>query len=68
MKDQKGNSYRLWIPEEIVKVWSHKKIIRYYDENINLVKLWDWDKKDDPIEDYLIDCIEFNDSKNIYTK
>lgn len=27
-----------------------------------MIKLWDWEEKDQPINDYLINCIEFNDS------
>jgi hypothetical protein len=27
-----------------------------------MVKLWDWDEKDQPIDDYLTNCNEFNNS------
>ena len=32
-----------------------------------MVKLWDWDEKDQPFDNYLTNCIEFNDSQMIST-
>ncbi len=39
-------------------------ICQFGSDYINTVKIWDWDEKNQPIDDYMTNCNEFNDKEN----